>query len=180
MSIYVKNILRFFIIMLIQQLILNQIPLRLWGNETGGAPPFIAMLYPLIIVLLPITIKNNYILIISFLIGLTVDIFSDTGGMHAASCVVMTFCRGPILSMILPTKKEDYRMEEPSRKNLGFNGFIIYGMILLSIHHICFFIQEIWSIKYISYFLIKLFATLATSFIFLFIHVTLFDKKATR
>jgi len=166
--------------MLIQQLLLNQIHLRLWGNELGGAPPYIPFLYPLIVLLLPITVNNNYILFLSFLVGLTVDIFMDTGGMHAAACTVMAFCRGPILTMILPTKKEEYRMEEPGRKNLGFNGFIVYGIILLSIHHLVFFIQEIWSFKYMSYFLIKFFATLLTSIIFLFVQVSLFDKKPSR
>lgn len=178
MSIYVKNILRFIIIMLIQQLILNQIHLRLWGNETGGAPPFIPLLYPIIILLLPISTSKNYTLLLGFLAGLTVDIFMDTGGMHAAASLIMAFARNTILAMILPTKIEDFKGEEPGRKNLNFNGFLVYGLILFGIHHLVYYIQEIWSFRYMSYFLLKFFATLITSFIFLFIYISLFDKKS--
>ena len=81
------NIARFIILILLQVLVLNNI------NFLGYINPYI---YILFIILYPI--KNNRLLFIflSFLLGLTVDLFLDSGGVHAAACVTIAYIR-PIL-----------------------------------------------------------------------------------
>ena len=73
-----KNITRFILLVLVQVIVLNKI------NFLGYINPYI---YILFIILFPI--KNNRVLFIflGFLLGLTVDLFLDSGGVHAAACV---------------------------------------------------------------------------------------------
>ena len=75
-NIVAANITRFIILVLIQVLVLINI------NFLGYINPYI---YILFIILFPI--KNNRLLFIflSFLLGLTVDLFLDSGGVHAAA-----------------------------------------------------------------------------------------------
>lgn len=178
MSIYVKNILRFFLILGIQVFLLNTINLRWWGSETGGAPPFIPFLYPIILLLLPVNTPTLIMLILSFFTGLTMDAFMNTGGMHAAACLIMGYARMSVLSSIIPNKIEEYRQSTPSARFMGFNSFILYAGILLLIHHIFFFILEVWSFRNLGYMLLKILVTFITSMIFVFIYGLLFDKKS--
>jgi len=53
MNVYIKNILRFCIIVLLQVLILNKITLR-WWSDPGGFPVFIPFIYPLFLLLMPV------------------------------------------------------------------------------------------------------------------------------
>lgn len=177
MSIYVKNILRFFLLIGIQVLLLNEISLRWWGNNVSGAPLFIPYIYPLIILLLPINTPVWAMLFLSFFTGLTVDAFMDTGGMHAAACLLMGYSRMSVLSAILPNRIEDFKQSTPSVRFMGLNAFLLYSGFLLLIHHTLFFILEVWSLKSIGYMLLKIACTLATSILFVLIYALLFDKK---
>ncbi|NNF81959.1 MAG: rod shape-determining protein MreD, partial [Flavobacteriaceae bacterium] len=79
-----QNIIRFILLVLIQVLVLNNI------NFLGYINPYI---YILFILLYPI--QNNRLLFIflSFLLGLFVDIFLDSGGVHAAASVFIAYFR---------------------------------------------------------------------------------------
>src|SRR5210317_1030582 len=82
------NIVRFIALVLIQALVLNHI------NFLSYINPYV---YILFIILFPI--KNNRLLFIfiAFLLGLTVDLFSDSGGIHAAACVTIAYIRPVVL-----------------------------------------------------------------------------------
>ena len=88
MNVYLKNILRFCIIILLQVLILNKITLR-WWSEPSGFPVFIPYVYPLFILLLPFETPVWALLIMGFILGTTVDSFMNTAGMHAFATVVL-------------------------------------------------------------------------------------------
>lgn len=178
MSIYVRNILRFILIVTLQVWLLNEIHLRWWGDNISGAPPFVPYLYPLIILLLPINTPTWLMLLLSFGTGITIDAFMDTGGMHAAACLCMGYCRMPILSALFPNKIEEFRQSTPSARFMGLNAFMTYAGMLLLVHHLVFFIFEIWSFKSIGYLLLKVACTLVTSFLFVLVYTLLFDKKA--
>lgn len=177
MSIYVKNILRFLLLIGIQVLLLNHIYLRWWGTNISGAPPFIAYIYPLIILLLPMNMPRWVMLLLSFGTGLTMDAFMNTGGMHAAACLLMGYLRRPILSSIIPNRMEEFKQATPSASFMGLNSFLLYALVTLFIHHFFFFLLEIWSLKSIGYLLLKTLATLATSLFFILIYHFLFEKR---
>ncbi|HBH47981.1 MAG TPA: rod shape-determining protein MreD, partial [Bacteroidales bacterium] len=86
-----RNIIRFALVVLVQILIFNNI-------ELGGyLNPYV---YTLFILLLPFETPGWVVLISGFLLGFSVDIFSETLGMHTAATVFMAYLRPIALSMV--------------------------------------------------------------------------------
>src|SRR5581483_10393034 len=95
-----SNILRFIFLILFQVLVLNNIQLGGYINPYG---------YVLFILLLPVETPKWLLLLLSFSIGISLDMFSNTMGLHAAACVFMAYCRPRVLRIISP--REGYGFE---------------------------------------------------------------------
>lgn len=126
------NILRFIILVPLQVLILDNIHLF------GAVNPY---LYVLFILLLPFETPGWLMLIISFMTGMTVDLFTGTPGMHAASCVFMAYLR-PVVIANIHSKKEFESGMQPGIRDLGIRWFFIYILVLVFIHHVSLFLIE--------------------------------------
>ena len=133
-NIFLKNIIRFFVLILLQVLILNKI------NLGGYINPY---LYVYFILLLPFEISGWLLLISSFLLGFGVDVLSGTLGMHAAASVFMAFFRPAIIKSIASGKEFEAGMQ-PSIGDLGFRWFFTYALILIFIHHFALFYIEVF------------------------------------
>lgn len=180
MSIYLRNFLRFLLLLLIQALLLNKLSQSWWASP-GELPSFIPFIYPLFILLLPVATPTWFMLVAGFITGVTADAFMDTGGMHAVTCVLIAFVRLPLLTMLLPRRIADYGLATPSPKTLGgWTPFLTYTIVLLLIHHIAYFIIEIWSFRSIGYLLLKILITLVTSVIFVILYTLLFSKSLAK
>ncbi len=88
----------------------------------GVAIPF---LYIYFIIRLPLSLSTNWTLTISFLLGLTVDMFSNTPGMNALACTCMAALRKPILNLYTP-RGEDYIEVVPSIRAFGMSMYVRY------------------------------------------------------
>lgn len=176
MSIYLKSFFRFWIIVLIQVYILNKIALR-WWSQPSGFPVFIPYLYPLFILLLPFETPVWLLLALGFVLGITVDSFSDTAGMHACATVLLAYLRTNVLHALLPKNLSEYPNQSPGVKNMGWVPFLVYAAFLLLIHHAVFFTVELWSLSNVVYLLIKIAASTATSILFVIIYLLLFTKQ---
>lgn len=95
-------------------------------------------LYVLFILLLPIEIKTVPTLILAFVLGLGIDLFYDTLGIHTASLLAMAFVRRRWIKMIMPRGGYDDDLE-PSVMNMGFLWFFTYSSPLIFLHHFLFF-----------------------------------------
>ncbi|WP_040490712.1 hypothetical protein [Indibacter alkaliphilus] len=98
-------------------------------------------LYVLYILLLPIDIKSIPSMLIAFAMGLGVDLFYDTLGIHTASLVAVAFVRNPWLKVLTPTGGYDEGLM-PSMLNMGFGWFLTYSLPLFLFHHLLFFYIE--------------------------------------
>jgi hypothetical protein len=98
-------------------------------------------LYVLFILLLPIEIKTIPIMLVAFVMGLGVDVFYDTIGIHTASLVGVAFIRNTWLNILTPTGGYDENMN-PSLLNMGLGWFVSYSLPLILVHHSLFFIIE--------------------------------------
>ncbi len=176
MSIYLRNILRFFILVLIQVLLLNNIHLYWWDGATG-IPPYIPFIYPLILLLLPLSTPTWLMLLFGFFTGLTIDVFMNTGGIHAFVCVFVAALRTGILTTLLPNRLSDYPNLSPGYKNMGWIPFITYAAIILLIHHITYYTLEVWSFDNLGLLLLKTFASFVTSMIFVLLYTLLFGSS---
>ena len=166
-SIVAISSFRFILLVLIQALVLNHI------NFLGYVNPYI---YILFIILFPV--KNNRMLFIfvSFLLGLSVDIFSDSGGVHAAASVTLAFIRPAILKSVFGAL---YEHQTIKFSQIAFNQLLVYTFLITIIHHLIMFGLEIFNISQVILILQKtLFSSIFT--ILLCILVTIiFSKKST-
>jgi rod shape-determining protein MreD len=176
MSIYLRNFLRFLLLVGIQVLLLNKLPLRWWANPEGF-PSFVPFVYPLFLLLLPISTPIWFVLISGFVLGTTVDMFMNTPGVHAAACVFMAFCRIVVLKVILPRKLYEYRNLSPTVKTMGWAPFLTYAAVLLALHHTYYLLLQIWNLSAPLNFVLKLFASLVTSMLFVLLYALLFSKS---
>lgn len=135
--IYLNNLFRFFFLLLIQIIILNNIGLYNMVN------PY---LYVMFILLLPLETPLYLLLSLSFLLGLSMDIFSNTGGMHAAACTLMGFVRPLILLIITPRGGYEHQ-PVPNLKNMGIQWFFTYSLILVLVHHLLLFQLEVFRLN---------------------------------
>ncbi|MDB5141931.1 MAG: rod shape-determining protein MreD [Mucilaginibacter sp.] len=107
-------------------------------------------LYIMFILLLPFEIPNILLFALSFLMGLTIDAFYDTPGLHAASCVLLAFVR--ILFISITVQKEGFDNEpEPTLSIMGLRWFFTYVLILTLAHHFFLFNLEVFRLSEIPY-----------------------------
>ena len=130
----IRNILRFFVLVLVQVLIVKNIELGRFIN------PFV---YVLFILMLPFETPKWLLLLASFFLGITIDMFYDTSGMHAAACVVMGYIRPGVLKLFSPRDGYEFGTQ-PSIQYLGIPWFLSYAGILVVIHHLILFYIEIF------------------------------------
>jgi rod shape-determining protein MreD len=129
-----RNIARFIVLVLAQILILNNI------QVSGYIVPYI---YVLFILLLPFETPGWLLLLSGFALGITVDLFTQTPGMHAAACVFMAFLRPSVLEMSAP--RDGYEAGTfPRVHYLGFQWFLRYTVILVLAHHFLLFYIEVF------------------------------------
>ena len=135
MNYIIKNIIRFIILILLQVTVFNNIQL------SGFINPY---LYILFILLLPFETPPWLLLVLSFFMGLSIDIFSNTIGIHASACVFMAFLRPFVLNYI--SVRDNYESNiEQSLYVYGFSWFLKYSLILILVHHSFLFIVEVSS-----------------------------------
>ena len=129
-----QNSVRFFFLILIQVWVLNHVQ---WN---GYVNPYV---YIMFILLLPIETPKWLVLLLGFLIGVILDMFSNTGGIHAAASVFMAFARPGVLRLIAP--RDGYESETKiSAWSLGFKWFFTYTAILVLLHHLVYFYLEVF------------------------------------
>ncbi len=144
---------RFIVIIFIQIMILNHI---YFG---GYITPYI---YPLFILMMPFSIKGWVLLVVAFFSGLTMDMFSNTPGMHSSATVLIAFLRPAVINFI-STKKEFETSTEPSFSVMGKTGVFFYVLILIFVHHFSMFLLETFRLDEIgAVFMRSLFSTIAS------------------
>jgi rod shape-determining protein MreD len=129
-----RNIIRFVVLVLLQVLVLNNIQI------SGFIIPYI---YVLFILLLPFETPGWLLLLGGFALGLSIDMFANTLGMHTAATVFMAFLRPYVLRMIAP--RDDYETGSyPRIYYYGFEWFLKYTLILVFAHHFILFYIEVF------------------------------------
>jgi hypothetical protein len=105
-----------------------------------------------------------------------VDLFLDSGGVHAAACVAIAYIRPIVLKFSFGMI---YEHQTIKFSNAEFGQRLSYFSIMIAIHHILLFGLEIFNISEILLILKKsLFSGIFTILLCLLITV-LFSKKRT-
>ncbi len=149
-----RNIIRFLVLLLLQVLVLDNILISAYIN-----PYF----YVLFIILMPFETPRWLMLITAFMLGLSVDLFTNTLGMHAAATVFMAFLRPWVQSIFSP--RDGYEPDTfPRIFYYGFNWFLKYSLVMVFLHHIALFYIEVFHFQdFLSTFLRVILSTLLTT-----------------
>ena len=132
-SVISTNIARFIVLVLVQILVLNHI------NFLGYINPYI---YILFIILFPVKNSRPLFIFLSFLLGLTIDLFSDSGGIHAAACVTIAYIRPVGLKFSFGMIYEHHSIKF---SNVEFGSKLTYIALLTSSQHLVLFSLEVFN-----------------------------------
>lgn len=132
----VKYLFQFIVLILAQVMILDNILFL------GYINPY---LYIIFIILLPFKIKRLSLLLLSFFLGLTVDFFNDTGGIHAAACLCIAYLR-PVFIRLSFGINYDLNTLKLNSAKLGAQLIFIFLMVFT--HHLLMFSLEYFNINY--------------------------------
>lgn len=136
-----------------------------------------AYFYILFILLLPFNVPNLLLFALAFILGLTIDAFYDTPGLHAAASVLLAFVR--ILFISITVQKEGFDNEpEPTLGIMGFRWFFTYVAVLTVIHHFFLFNLEAFSLSQFESTISRvLLSSLFTVFLILISGLLFFKRK---
>jgi len=147
----------FILLVLLQVLLFNNI------QFSGYINPYV---YIMFILLLPIEIPSWLLLILSFTIGMIIDFFSGSPGVHTFATVLSGFVRPYVIRVVSP--KDGYESgSEPSMSNYGFRWFLSYTLLIVLIHHTSLFYLEVF--RFTDFFRTLLRVILSTFFSVAFI-----------
>lgn len=159
-----RNIIRFIIIALIQVLILRRI------TPTGFLFPYVSFfIYPVLFLLLPYKTPKILLLFSGFFLGLFLDSFYDTPGVHAAACVATALIRPYLLEILTP--RGGYNLNQnlvPA--NYGQQWFLRYAGILVLIHLFLYFSLLLFSPVYLLQIILRTLASFIFSMLFIYLY----------
>jgi len=133
-----RNIFRFFVVVLFQVLVMDNVMINGYMN------PYIYLIF---ILLLPFETPRWLLLLSGFALGLTMDLFTGTLGMHTAATILAAFVRPYLLNLL--ASRDGYEPETyPRIHYYGFLWFLKYTLLLVLIHHLALFYLEAFQLKY--------------------------------
>lgn len=133
-SSFLLNIFRFFAFLALQVLIFNNI------NFSGYLDPYI---YILFILLYPVNDSKAALLIMAFLLGLTLDMFDNSGGIHATASVILAYIRPSLFKFSFGVSYEYQTIKISDKIN---SERIVFVLLSVFIHH--FIIYSLENIRY--------------------------------
>lgn len=169
MSNLIKNIIRFSLFILVQVYVLNQVP-----PLHHLVIPYI---YFLFILWLPFKMGRRTVMILALALGFSLDCFTKTYGLHAASCVFIAYLRPFLVNLLISQEGAESNYNEPSIKSMGFVPYFTYVAILTLLHHsLLFFLETLQTGGYL-YFILKTLLSSAISLLLILLTELLFVRK---
>lgn len=164
-SVFALNSIRFVALLLVQVIICSNI------NFLGYINPYI---YIIFIFLFPIRENRLVLLLASFLIGMSVDMFLDSGGVHAAASVFLAYARPILLKSSFGMLYEHQAIKFSNTELGSLISYVTFGTL---IHHFVMFSLEVFNISGILLILKKtLFSSIFTIILSILI-IILFSRN---
>lgn len=124
------NILWIILAVLLQVVLFNH--LYLFGG--------VALVYMIALAKMPVEINRNIQILVGFFVGLTVDIFCNTPGMHALATTTVMWLRIPILHLYV--NADDVKSGAPGISLIGMQEYIRYALTLVALHCVLLYFIE--------------------------------------
>jgi len=135
LMLWIENIIRLLLVLLLQILLIDNL------HFLGVVDPF---LYILFLLALPVEVDRRILLLIGFAMGLVMDIFSNSLGVHTAACTALCFARPYLISNLV---QEDERLVGTvDGRSLGLEVYIKYVCLLTLLHHSMVFLLSAFTL----------------------------------
>lgn len=162
---YFITILRFIVLVLAQVLLCNNI------GFLGFINP---MIYILFIYWYPIKQNRAIFILISFLLGFTIDIFSDTLAFHTAATLTIAYLRPTIMRFCFGV---NYEFQSFKISTVPWIQKITFLALLIIIHHTVFFTLEVFNFENFLIILKKIVVVSLSSLLLCLLFSALFSVK---
>ncbi|MEK0422273.1 MAG: hypothetical protein RLZ95_183 [Bacteroidota bacterium] len=169
MNSILKNSIRFVLFLLIQIIILNEIP-PLHQYIT----PY---LYFTFLLWLPFGTSKLTLTFLGFVLGFSLDIFTNTPGLHTAAAVLIGYIRPSILNLLLAQETSEEITKEPSVGTMGWGPYFIYAIIITFVHHFYLVLLEWLQFGSFTYFLGKVISTTLMSTLLIFVVELVMNRR---
>ena len=168
MNRFISYAFQFILLLAFQVLILNNVELAGYMN------PY---LYIIFILILPANMNRIALMLIAFAMGFFIDIFENSGGLHASASVLLAFIRPYLFALIAgPGSTEIERM---NIRTLGVGRFMVLAAIAVFIHHFWMFFIESFSFRNLLQVIIRTFLSgLFTLFLIYLAQLLVYRKEA--
>lgn len=161
----IKYSLIFILLAFLQVIVFNNI------QFSGYINPYV---YILFILLLPAEIPAWILLLLAFLGGSLIDVFSGSPGMHSFATVLVAFIRPVVLRGI--SVREGYEAgQSPAMATYGFRWFLVYTSVMVLIHHTALFYLEVFRLA--DFFRTMLRVLLSSFFSIIFILLIEYNRR---
>jgi len=169
MNSILKNSARYVLFLLIQIIILNEIP-----PIHQFITPYI---YFLFLLWLPFGTSRLGLTLLGFVYGYSLDLFTNTPGLHAAACTLIGYIRPTILNLLLAQEATEELNREPSIGTMGWGPYLIYVFILTFIHHFYLVLLEWLQFGNFTYFIGKVVATTIMSMLLILLPELITNRR---
>lgn len=150
---------------ILQIFVLDQISIAGFG---------VPMVYPLAIMIIPVSLPAALVMIIAFVAGLLLDISTYSAGLHAGALTFMAFSRKYILELLQPSAGYD-KTSLPTIGFQGFKWFSIYSSLMISTHQIAYYIIERFSMDNFLFTLLRIISGIVISGLLIWLIALLFS-----
>lgn len=171
MSELLKNIIRFFLFILLQVFILNKIP-----PLHQFVQPY---LYFIFLLWLPYKTPRLTLTLLGFVYGLCLDYFTKTPGLHAAACTLIAYVRPFVINILIPKDDSGFSYIAPAPSSLGWSRYLIYVLVLSFLHNGWLVFLEWTQLGEVLLFFGKVLATTGVSIVLIMVTEVLFYRKQT-
>ncbi|EAZ81531.1 hypothetical protein [Algoriphagus machipongonensis] len=134
-------------------------------------------IYLIGILILPLQIQTVPLLLISFFVGLMVDVFYDTMGLHAAAVTFLAFLRPHWLKFLKPNGGYD-DTSNPTIQEMGTGWFLSYSLPLVFGFCLVFFFADQWGTGgFLSVINKSLFSSIFTVVLAIIVQLLFFKRR---
>lgn len=137
------------LLLVAQIFLLDNISIAMWLRP---------MLFPLIVLLLPMELRTVWVLFVALGVGLTMDLSVGGAGLYTASLLPLAMIRSTLL-YTTTRRYVEHSDQTALLPRLSMRQLMLYIAVAMLLHHALFFFLETLSLATLSTLLLRIFAS---------------------
>ncbi len=142
--VWIKQTGRFLLLLLLQVLLINNL------QFLGVCHPYI---YIFSLLVMPITLPRWADMLIGGVVGLILDMFCNSLGVHIAACIMLMYVRPYLIGAYVSDRER--LTDEIDVRSIGVVNFVKYTILLVLLHHTMVFFLTAWSVQHFWFTLLE-------------------------